>query len=160
MRQTVFATFENPKRANEAFIDLIQQGVSYMDAVVLTRKTYRDSTGDATDGRLAPPDTLGEEAQVVAEPPTPADSDPFRDSKGGMWLIENMRYPGDLTECFKELGFSPELAHETETGLLAGGAIVVVRMPSGPVDEEFGSKILQRHEGAVLPVPKGNPYLG
>jgi hypothetical protein len=165
MEKTLYATYDGPGTANDAFVELLQRGVSYMDVVLISKRTYRDPAFDADDGRLDVPESVvlasDENAPVIPpEEDIPMRKDPFGEIPGGMWLLDNMRYAGDLTTCLKELGFSRDLARDMETSVLQGGAILILRVPSGPVDDIQGWQAMERHGGTILTPRYNGPYLG
>jgi hypothetical protein len=170
MEKTLYATYDSPNRANQAFVELLQRGVSFMDVLLITQRTYVDPEFPSEDGRLnfPPHDLLDsnslesafESPNFPPEEDIPTRGDPFGDTPGGVWLLDTVRYPGDLTSCLKELGFDHQVARDVETVVLEGGAVLIMRVPSGPVDDIQGWQSMERHGGTIMAPRRGNPYLG
>lgn len=170
METTLYATYENPSFANQAFVELLKRGASYMDVILVTKRTYIDTDLEAADGRLdVPPAALIEShvlqvskdnANTKPESDITEKADPFGEKQGSVWLLESVRYPGDLTNCIIQLGFSDQSAREAETAILEGGAMLIVRVPSGTVDDIQGWRAMKDHGGKILTPKSGSPYLG
>jgi len=170
MQTTIYATFETPYKADEAFLMLLEQGVSLLDMVVITRKAYKDQPLGESDGRLDVAEIGQLEHGCLTAVSTPRDPNdkaemptcrnPFEDEIGGIRLLENLAYPGDLTECLKKLGFKEEVARDAETSMLEGAALLIVRVPSGPVGDVQAWEIIERFDGIVLAPIHNSSYLG
>jgi hypothetical protein len=170
MEKTLYAMYTSPANANDAFVELLQRGAGYMDILLITKRTYKDPAFDPDDEMLDVPGTVqmpdmsphsaGDPESIPPEENIPLQSSPFGDIPGGMWLMDNLRYPGDLTACLRELGFARDLARDLETSVLQDGALLIMRAPSGPVDDNQGWQTMERHGGAVVAPRLGNPYVG
>jgi len=170
MEKTLYSIYASPSNANDAFVELLQRGVSYLDVVLITKRTYKDPAFDPDEEQLEVPGTIdmlsfGQNPAVDLEsmPPEetlPLQNDPFGDIPGGMWLLDRLRFPGDLTASLKDLGFARDLARDLEAGVLQDGALLILRVPSGPVDDIQGWQAMERHGGSIVAPRLGNPYVG
>ncbi len=168
MQTTIYATYSSPENANHAFVELLQRGANFFDLILLTRRSYQ-STGSLTDdGRLDVPTRGPIELEHTSDVPLGIDTDmypaeyrhPFSDGPGGIRLLDNLRQPGDLAACLRELGFHDEIARNIETTVLDGGAMLISRTPSGPVEDLQAWEALERCGGTILSPAQTNPYLG
>jgi len=170
MQTTIYATFQSPDSADLAFVELLERGVSLLDVVVLTRLAYKEPEPGTEDGRL----DISEHGQLehgcadaTPIPPepfalgdVPPVRDPFEQTEGGIRLLDNLTYPGDLAECLQKLGFTEHAAQTTERAMLDGGAILILRVPSGPVEELQAWEAIERFIGTIVVPTQRNPYLG
>jgi len=164
MQHTIYASYPTADKADLAFMELLQRGANLLDMTVVTRRAY-DITAESDDGRLR-----ADEHGCLASPPMPPDDlpagysaverDPFSPEPGGVQILDNLAYPGDLAECMKKLGFADQVADDAESAILQGGGLLLVRIPSGAVDETLAWEALERFGGDIVAPIHNNPYLG
>lgn len=169
MAKTLYSTFHTPQKANETYAELLQRGASGGDVIAINRHSYKDPALDFEETIFELPEPILLVSEPAAEwetagmPPEeniPKRDDPIGDVPGAVWLLDNMVYPGNLAACLRELGFTREAARNIETNVLDGGALLVMRVPSGPLDDEQTWQVIERKGGTVVTPVSRNPYLG
>ena len=170
MQKTIYAKYRSPEMADGAFMEFLQRGANLLDLVVITRSTFQDPDCKTDDGRLAVSERqeLGHEPfrpdvfipQIPPEEEILNYRDPFEVTEDGICLLDRLKYPGDLVSCLQDLGFDTHSAQDAEASVLDGGAVLILRVPSGPVDEVQGWETIQRNGGTAMMPSGANPYLG
>jgi len=170
MQNTIYAKYRSQEMADQAFLELLQRGVNLLDLVVITRRTFQNPDFDTDDGRLSIYERQEVEQEplpsVASLPPIPYDEalppnrDPFEVTPAGVRILDSLRYPGDLSECLHDLGFAHREAQDVENTVLNGGAALILRVPSGPVEEFQAWEAIERNGGAILNPIQSRPYLG
>lgn len=140
-----------------AFQGLVERGADSKDILIITKRSYKDPAFDPDENRLgvAIPIRLDAESSAVA----PVRKDPFGDTEGEVWLTDRMRYPGDLASGLKELGFHLGIAYGIENSILEGASILIVRTPTGHIDANQATNIIDRYQGKILAPHATNHYV-
>lgn len=163
MQNIIYATYRSPGEADQAFVELLQRGASILDLAIITQHTYQDNAG-TDDGRLDISEPLFERGVGMIAPPEPGHvaepRDPFLDPPAGIRMLDNLHYPGDLAGCLSLLGFAEPAALDIETMVLRGGAFLILRIPSGPVNDMQAWEAVERYGGTVMAPAQSHPYLG
>jgi len=169
MQTTIYATYRAPEKADQAFVEFLERGASILDIVVLTKSAYRDAAAGTDDGRLDISEHGLLEHGCMSAKSTSADScsaenltatrDPFEEAEGGIRLLDNLSYPGDLKECLKKLGFAEQIAQDMEDAILEGGALLILRVPSGAVEDLQAWEVVGRYGGTIFSPVTNSAYL-
>lgn len=166
MHSIIYATFRDSDKVDQAFVDLLQLGVDPQDLIVLTRRSYRDPalhvdgglpgvTGHAHSGPYVAEDGVSQDAQAE-----PGRHTPFADETGGIGIEDSLESEGDLTSRFIELGFGNQMAANLENTVIDGGAILIMRSPSGAIDDVQAWAVVERSGGTGLAQMRSGPYVG
>jgi len=186
MQNTIYATYASPERADLVFVQLLECGASLLDIVVITAKTYQGRFSEpkerevtvmeiAESGDIAfDVDQTARESADAAKTQPGLDMlaldptqyakqaygwDPFEQTEDGICLLDQLSIPGDLASCLRNLGFSDLTAHQMETLVLNGGALLILRVPSGPVTDLQGMALVQQGDGDLRSPTESNPYM-
>jgi hypothetical protein len=152
MTDILYSEFRTPEEANLAGEELASRGVDHGDMLVITKYSYKDPAFDADDERfeLLEPVVMDFGDMPVQGSTQPARTDPFGEVSGEVWLLNNMRFPGDLTKRLRDLGFSRKEAFQLEKAMIDGGAIMMLRLPSRSIDEFGAAGIIKRYQGRIF----------
>jgi len=186
MQNTIYATYASPERADQVFVQLLECGASLLDIVVITTQNYQGRFSEPDDRPLTVQEiaetekiafdidqSARESADAAQTPPgidmlalDPAQYakqaygwDPFEQTDNGVCLLDQLSMPGDLASCLRNLGFSDLTARQMETVVLNGGAILILRVPSGSVTELQGVALIQQGDAELRSPTESNPYL-
>jgi len=159
MSKIIYATFRTVDDAICTTSDLSEHGMKKSDMVMITKHSYKDPAFDADEEYFDLPEPILLEMGDHSSEGAQARRDPFGDSPGEVWFLENSRFPGDLTRRFKDVGFSRHQAYELEEAILAGLAVVIVRIGDNPAAETSLAQIVTHNYGMVLAPQPANPYV-
>ncbi len=168
MQTVIYATFHDPAKVDQVALELLERGLDSQDLIVLTRGSFRDSTIHDDQGPL----NLAEALEQLQIPEGSSNIDPgavdmeltFRDpfggDDGGKGIDADLRSEGDLAQKLVALGFGEQMSQSLERTVLSGGALMIMRSPSGPVDDVQAWEIVERYGGTGLAQMRSGPFLG
>lgn len=165
----IYSTFATLRDADQAYMDLLQLGANLQDLIVISRESFADPVLQIDDGTLgmAPrrPEflythrTICDAPDVFGDGSPPLRRSPFGDNPGDKGIASGLNYAGDLYERVLELGFSGETAQRLEGAILDGGAILIARVPSGPINDIQAWFLIERSSGVSLAQLPVGPYV-
>ncbi len=161
MQTTIYTTFRDSDQAGAAFDELLTQGASLLDVAVINEHAYQAPEIDTADGQMEHGCSGSEENPIDGEAPLeiPECLDPFEDAPCGIHILDNLTYPGDLSNCLNVLGFARPVAQQMEATVLEGGALLILRLPSGSINEEVAIDVMEAFGGSTLTTSHFRPYL-
>jgi hypothetical protein len=162
-----YAMFKNPDQADQAYVDLLERGASPSDLIVITRSSYKDESARREDGRLQPSEEAIEPAPEVPDFTNAMTAEALLGghntvhfSPGRARIFESLRFPGDLANALKEIGFTYADAESIEASVLHGGGFLIVMTPSGSLDENQMGEVINQRGGQALTHSHGDAYAG
>ncbi len=166
MRTMIYAIFRNADVADCAFMELLENGASVLDFVIVTRSTYQNPKTETENWFLQTklePEDYGSTFPYlpsIDEPGSELVKNPFSDTPEGTRLLDNLRNRGDLAANLRELGFDDDSSIEIEDAVLEGAAILMLRVPTAGLGEDQCRELIRKCGGTLSLTRLQHGYLG
>jgi len=174
MQTVICAAFSAKGDAEGAYTDLIQVGACREDLTILSHQVAEASPEAVDDGRLDVPESASDDSDSTEprpegaspEPPDQPDLEgfpsmrtPFGEVPTGPSLFVTIDKPGDLVPHLMEIGMGMSISRALENVIIAGGAILLARTPTGLVDDILAEQIMQQCGGTGVARSERGPYM-